>query len=97
MVSWVQAVVGAAVLWFPGLAWSWALLPGLGWVRKLVVSVVVAVTVQPGLMFFLNVFLGVPVTAVNVTLLSLGLGSLGLAAVLRSWMRGAWTEPASHR
>lgn len=86
MVDVVQLTLGSLVLWAPGLAWTWALVDGLDWAKFLSVSVIVALTVQPGTMYLLNVFLGFPVTAMNVVLLSLGLAmaglSLGLAPVL---------------
>lgn len=90
MVDVVQLVVGGLVLWAPGLAWTWALTDGLDWAKFVAVSVVVALTVQPGMMYLGNVFLGVPITPTNTVLLSLGLASLAAGWALRPRMRAAW-------
>lgn len=83
MVDPVQLVLGVVVLWAPGLAWTWALVPGLDWAKFTAVSVVVALTVQPGALYLLHVFMAVPLTAANGALLSLALASLALAWALR--------------
>lgn len=78
-----QLVLAVIVLWLPGLAWTWALTDDLGWARFLVVSVVVALTVQPGIFYVLNVFFGVPITPANTILLALALTALALAMALK--------------
>lgn len=90
MVDVAQLVVGVLVLWAPGLAWTWALVEGLDWAKFLFVSVVVAFTVQPGIMYVGNVFFGFPVTATNTVLLALGLALLGVAWALRPRLEAAW-------
>jgi uncharacterized membrane protein len=79
----LQLVLGVLVLWAPGLAMTWALAPGLDRPKLLFVSFVVALTVQPGLMYLGNVFFGVPITATNTVLMALALAFLGLAWGLR--------------
>ena len=86
----VQAALGLGVLWAPGLAWTWALAPGLDAAKFLAASVIVAASVQPGLAYVLNVFLGMPLTAVNVALLSLALTSLALAWAIGPRLERAW-------
>lgn len=83
MVDVVQLILGTLILWAPGITWTWALVDGLDWAKFLAVSVIVALTIQPGTVYVLNVFLGVPITAMNAALISLGLASLGLAWALR--------------
>jgi hypothetical protein len=86
----VQAVLGALILWAPGLTWTWALVPGLDWAKFVFVSVIVALTIQPAAMYALNVFLGVPIAPMNYVLLSLGLALLGLGWGLRPRLETAW-------
>lgn len=88
--SLVQLLVGGFVLWAPGLAWTWALTDGLDWAKFLAVSVVVALTVQPGAMYLGNVFFGVPITPTNTVLLALGLAMLAAGWKLRSTLQVAW-------
>lgn len=90
MVDPVQLVAGALVMWAPGLAWTWALAPGLDWAKFLAVSVVVALTVQPGVMYLGSVFLGIPISPMNTVLLSLGLAALALGWRVRSTLDEAW-------
>lgn len=85
-----QLVVGVLVLWAPGLAWTWALVEGLDWAKFLFLSVVVAFTVQPGVMYIVHVFFGFPLTVMNTVLLSVGLALLGLAWALRPRLEAAW-------
>lgn len=91
MVDWLQLVLGGLVLWAPGLTWTWALVPELDWAQFLAVSVVAALTVGPGAMYLLNVFLGFPITPTNATLLSLALASLGAAWAIRPRLEKAWS------
>jgi hypothetical protein len=86
----VQAVLGALILWAPGLTWTWALVPGLDWAKFVFVSVIVALTVQPFAMYLLNVFLGVPIAPMNYALLSMAMALLGLAWGLRPKLEGTW-------
>lgn len=79
----VQLVLGTLVLWLPGLALTWALAPELDWAKFLAVSVVVALTVQPGIFYVLNVFFGIPITPANTILLALGLTALALAMAVK--------------
>lgn len=90
MADLVQLVLGALVLWAPGLAWVWALAPELDWAKYLFASVIVAVTVQPFATYLLNVFLGVPIAPMNYVLLSLGLALLGLGWGLRPRIEESW-------
>jgi hypothetical protein len=90
MVDPVQLVLGALVLWAPGLTWTWALAPELDWAKFAFASVIVAATVQPAAMYVLNVFLGVPIAPMNYVLLSLGLALLGLGWGLRPRLEAAW-------
>lgn len=87
----VQVVLGALVLWAPGVSWTWALAPGLDWAKFLFASVIVALTVQPAAMYLLNVFLGVPIAPMNVVLLSLGLALLALGWGVKPRLEKAWT------
>lgn len=86
----VQLVLGALVLWAPGLAWTWALAPELDRAKFAFASVIVALTVQPFAMYLLNVFLGVPIAPMNYALLSLALALLGLAWGLRPRIEATW-------
>lgn len=86
----LQLVAGILVLWAPGLAWTWALVDELDVPKFLFVSVIVALTVQPGLMYVGNVFLGVPITPTNTVLLALGLAALALGVGLRPRLERAW-------
>ncbi len=86
----LQVALGALVLWAPGLAWTWALAPGLDWAKFLFLSVIVAFTVQPATLYLLNVFLGVPITHLNIALLSLSLALLGLGWGARPRIEEAW-------
>lgn len=90
MADLAQLVVGALVLWAPGLAWTWALTEELGWARFLAVSVIVALTVQPGVMYLGSVFLGVPITPTNTVLLALGLAALAAGWRIRSALQKSW-------
>jgi hypothetical protein len=85
-----QLVVGALVLWAPGLAWTWALADDLDVPRFLFVSVIVALTFQPGAMYLGNVFLGIPITPMHTVLLALGLAMLGLGWALRPRLERTW-------
>ena len=91
MVDWVQLALGAFVLWAPGLAWTWALAPDLDWAQFLTVSVITAASIQPAVMYTLNLFLGVAVSPMNVILLSLALTSLGLALAIRPRLEAQWS------
>ncbi len=86
----VQLTLGLLVMVLPGLAWTWALAPDLDWAKFVVVSVVVALTIQPGIFYVLNVFFGVPITAANTILLALSLAALGLAVALGPRVERLW-------
>lgn len=92
MVDPVQVLLGSLVLWAPGIAWAWALVPGLDWAKFLFLSVILAFTIQPATLYLLNVFLGVPITHLNVTLLSLSLALLGLGWGARPRLNEAWDQ-----
>lgn len=79
-----RALLGGAVFWFPGLAWAWTLARDLGWRRWVPISIVLAFTVQPLVMFFANLITGLEVTTATTALASVTLGLAGLAAGLRS-------------
>lgn len=86
----VQVVLGALVLWAPGLTFTWAFAPGLDWAKFLAASVIVALTVQPATIYLLNVFFSVPISPMNVILLSLALAAFGLAMGMRPRLEKAW-------
>lgn len=96
MVDWVpllapgsvaRAVAGAAVFWFPGLAWAWALGGELGWHRWLPISIVLAFTVQPMVMFFANLVAGLPITLATTAMACVALGLAGLTVGMRPRVR----------
>jgi predicted membrane-bound spermidine synthase len=87
----LQLALGTLVLWAPGLAWTWALVPELDLPRFAFVSVIAAFTVQPATLYVLNVFLGVPVTPANAALLALSLATAGLAVGLKPRLDRAWS------
>lgn len=98
MVDWPQllasgsiarAIVGGMVFWFPGLTWAWALGRDLGWHRWVPISIVLAFTVQPLVVFFANVVTGLPVTLATTATASVAIGLAGLSLGLRSHVHGA--------
>lgn len=90
VVDWLQLVLGAAILWAPGLAWTWALAPGLDWAKFLAASVVVAASVQPAITYLLNVFFGMPVSPTNVVLICLALTAVAMAWAIGPRLERVW-------
>lgn len=82
MVDWLQLALAAAVLWSPGLAWTWALLGDLDAPSFLAVSVVVALTLLGATLYVGSVFLQVPLRPSVYVFTALALASLGLARAL---------------
>lgn len=81
--GWGQILVGGALFWFPGLAWSWALIGDLGPSRWVPLSIVLAFTVQPFTMLLANLLFGLPVQLGTTATLSAALGLAGLAVGMR--------------
>lgn len=75
----LQFLVGVPLLLAPGAALVWAYVPGLDVPKFIVAAVILSLTVPPAILLLLNVFLSVPVTAMNVVLV---------------WLLVAWTPLA---
>lgn len=84
-VDWLQVLLGGSLFLLPGAVWTQVLAPSLPWPHKVPVAVVFAFTFSPAVVFFLHLFLLVPLSlAVHVfmgaTLSVLGLGLLAKRA-----------------
>lgn len=86
----VQVLLGIVVLWAPGLAWTWAIAPELDWAKFTFASIIVALSVQPAVVYLLNVFFALPISPLNVTLVSLALTAIALAVGGRPRLERMW-------
>jgi hypothetical protein len=89
-IDWVQFLLGAAALWLPGLALTWALSTRLDWAKSLFVSVIVAATAVPALLYAASLFLGVKLTATNAVLAAFLVATLAVATRTGSALARAW-------
>lgn len=78
-----RMVWGTLIFLAPGAAWTWALLRHLGWLRAIPIAFLLAFTLEPGVLLFSNLVLGVPATAAVGIYLSTALALGGLAFGLR--------------
>lgn len=77
--SWLRLFVGGSLFLAPGLAWAWALARELGPTRWVPLSLVLAFTVQPLTLLFLNLLFAIPITIGTTALLATALTLAGLA------------------
>lgn len=82
----LQVILGGALFWFPGLTWTWALVPQLPWQHRIPLSVVAAFTIEPGALMALHLLFAVPITLATGAYLSAALGTAGLVVLVRRAM-----------
>ncbi|MBW3583321.1 MAG: hypothetical protein KY455_09515 [Euryarchaeota archaeon] len=81
----LRFLAGTALYLLPGVVWTWALAPRLAWFQKVPLSVVVAFTVQPGVLFLLHLLFSVPLDLATNVFLAVALALLGTAVLVRRW------------
>ncbi len=73
-----RLIIGGVLFWAPGLAWAWALARELGPTRWIPISLVLAFTVQPLTLLFLNLLFAIPITLGTTSLLASALTLAGI-------------------
>jgi hypothetical protein len=76
-------LAGLALLLFPGLTWVAALAPWIGWLRGLVLAIVVGMTLTPAALFALDLLFGVPIHLGTIAAGAAALGMMGIVAWAR--------------
>lgn len=79
MAGLLRSVWGVVVVLAPGVAVAWAFAPRMDWAKRVVLSVVFALSVVPGILFALNLVRGTPLSLKNASIVAV---SVTVGAVL---------------
>lgn len=82
-IPWLQVLVGGSLFLLPGITWVWALGGDLGLAQRVPLALLGAFTFAPATVYFLNLFLNVPLSLAVMTFVTAAVGLAGLAVVLR--------------